>query len=247
MKRIIEKVKYTEKFWIIAVILVLSWLFLKYFYFDMDTVGAFFLLRSGYFAPLIIPAIFFYLFVKTKTIDNFEKTLNSIVIWSLWGFFYFMFLNFGWFQKGTGYGPSGLQKVYSILLFILVYLVAFPFVSRSYVGFCRHILEKEYSQAVKLKRKMLWNRWSFGFISMLLLGLLYAIIREHIIFPEIFQELNRDRDLSLKNPFFLMTLRAFIDDLVGLKPTDMAGLSLQWLILTLPATLKIDTILSKEN
>jgi len=226
MKNRIKKITDSAVFWIIVLIIVLLLMSKNLFPCSLNRIVNFLLLRSGYLAPLILPMIFFYLFVKKHRNVFLQMALFLLIIWGILAFSYFMFINFGWFQEGK-YGPSGMQGIYFIVLFISIYLVAFIAIAIRYLIFCLKIIEEGDATISWHLTNKLWRQWCLGFLTMLILGYLYQLVLQGLILK----------------PSYFTNYR----DIVFYSIGDNVGFSLQWLIVTLPATLKMTSMLSKAT
>ncbi len=209
MTKQIKKILSSKALWIILGLGVLFWGLQEYTFWKFDIV--FLVFYGPYIFPLIIPMIFFYLFVQKKNKTYFQTTVDFLILWPIWSLFWLEI-----WAKGFG----GSIDVFSFVIVICPILILSG-ISIAYVYHCNNILNKGKNTLFQRKKKMLWVSWFMGLAVIILGSWLWSYIGTR---------------LSNKLPM----------DLMGY----MFGLicfSLMWFIFTLPATLKIDNILSRED
>lgn len=211
MSQSIKKIISTKTFWIILGLGILFWGLRKYTFWDIDVVYLVF--NGPYILPLIIPSIFFYLFVQKRNESYFKTTLQLLILWPIWSSFVS-----GWFTQQFGGG-------FSVSIFIISPILISTIISILYLFCCNNILNKRDNLSSTCKKKILWRDWFIG-LAVIIIGVWLC----SYIWSYIGTKINDERTLDLM---------AYI-----VRSIDFL---LMWLILTLPATLKIDNILSKEN
>lgn len=218
MRQSIKKIISTKTFWIILGLGVLFWGFQRYTFWRIDIIYLMF--QGPYILPLIFPMIFFYLFAKKRKESYFETTLKLLILWPIWSLFFT-----GWLMEQFGGGFS--INITEFVLIICPILIS-SVISIIYLFFCNNILNKKGYLSFVSKKKILWRNWFIGLATIIIGSWLCSYIGTYI-----------ETKLSCEKP---VGYRDFINYIVG-----SINFFLMWIIPTLPATLKIDSILSKES
>ncbi len=214
----IKKIVSSKVFWILGGLFVLSWLLREYLFWGALTGtswGSNIVVYLVFRGPTVLPLIFpaVYFYLFARKRD--EKHFNAMIKFLIvWPI---------WSYFATGFfsiaGPRDLPE--DVIVFLICPIVIIAIVSIIYLFHCGNILnKKDYLQFIG-KKKSLWISWFIG-LSMIITG-----------------------------AWVCMRIGAYLGSTLGDRalssPDDyiyyLTDLFLMWLIITLPASLKIDSLL----
>lgn len=221
MNILIKKIVFSKTFWIIAGLAILSWLLREYLFWGALT-GTFWgsniVDYLVFRGPVVLPLIFpaVYFYLFARKRD--EKYFNTMIkFFIVWPIWSYFAI--GFFSIA---GPRDLPK--ESIVFYICPIIVIAIVSIIYLFHCGNTLnKKDYLQFIG-KKKSLWISWFIG-LSMIIIG-----------------------------AWICMRIGSYLETTLGgyarSSPEDyiyyLTDSFLMWLIIALPASLRIDVILSKE-
>lgn len=212
---------FSRIFWIVTGIgIVLLWFF-RHWLMNIDGFLFFLPIVGGYALPLIVPALLFRKGLGgRKQPPYFTLGMMSLIIWFFWAWFRFNVID-----DITSARPWGKAM-------FMCLLIVFIGVSTLCLIRYHNRLAMKNNFTPSINKRFLWRTWFVGFGTIIAAICLYQLALE---IPG-----------YLRFGFSLDRLFFHIEN-IYYDIYDPIGLSLQWLILTLPATLKMNKILSKTD